>query len=82
MAGTESRGGLKYEYTIAYLINTQQPVEQMNALGAEGWELVSVSDLHAFFKREIAQNVVTQVLVEGRVVAESAHCGASCGCKI
>jgi len=48
----------KWEYLVLALhrpLNTSNPEsaagEMLNALGAEGWKLVSVDDLNAYFRR-------------------------------
>lgn len=42
-----------WEYKVLYLTQPGEPREtdEMNKLGAEGWELVAVDNSHQYFKR-------------------------------
>lgn len=42
----------KWEYCYVNLMYVNKGKEEMNKLGAEGWELVSVNNSIAYFKRE------------------------------
>ncbi len=45
----------RWEYhSIGLSFRTAKTMEEMNALGAQGWELVAITHtLHAFFKRRL-----------------------------
>lgn len=51
----------KWEYLYAFLgtydqIRSSSPMASFNRYGGNGWELVSIYEKYAFFKREVIEN--------------------------
>lgn len=50
----------KWGYLYAFIgtyntINSISPIRDFNKFGADGWELVSIYEQYAFFKREVIE---------------------------
>jgi hypothetical protein len=49
----------KFEYDVRW-VDSHKVQKVLNEMGANGWELVAVSNSDCYFKREIAQQVLNE----------------------
>ena len=64
---------MRWEYQVLGIVkdNDSANLRRFGAVGAEGWELVSVDNGIAYFKRPIKEITVSNVYVDGVPVKQA-----------